>query len=484
MMKNALIAATLAAFSGAACAQVVINEVYENPVGGGAQSDAFTEFVELYGEPGMSLNGYAIGLLKGGTDINDDGVPESTPEIDEAFRLDGLSLDSRGFLVLHNNTNGAGIVPFFLPPGAAQSSFQLAHIPTSDTPGNLANDDSSTYLLVRRRVTGGTLPFGTNFRKDVAHDIDFDGKIDVGNEGPGALAMDPLQIIDEAAWSDNGGKEYVRSSEQEISDTPGFNPDAISRVEYYGQNPLRGLRINSQGQTVPTRMADEEWIYGETTDQATFFAYSIAVNTPPTPNAPPGAPTDPAGDGFQDINAVGFDLTPGDFNDDAAPAITQFRFIRGDVNFDKVVDCDDIALAETFIGRSFDETADFIDPDTGTTVPNPFGPGNVQSYVFQGRLANGFLAATNMVKTDGSGGANAATVTAADVAAIDALVTIPCCPVDLTGDGQVDSGDLSAFITAFLTQNPIADLTGDGQVDSGDLSFFITGFLNPAAVGC
>jgi hypothetical protein len=57
----------------------------------------------------------------------------------------------------------------------------------------------------------------------------------------------------------------------------------------------------------------------------------------------------------------------------------------------------------------------------------------------------------------------------------------PDCIVDLTGDGQVDSGDLSAFITAFLAQDVnIADLTNDGQVDSGDLSAFITAFL----IGC
>jgi hypothetical protein len=53
----------------------------------------------------------------------------------------------------------------------------------------------------------------------------------------------------------------------------------------------------------------------------------------------------------------------------------------------------------------------------------------------------------------------------------------PCTVADLTGDGQVDSGDLSTFIVAFLGQNPQADLTGDGQVDSGDLSLFITLFL-------
>jgi hypothetical protein len=51
------------------------------------------------------------------------------------------------------------------------------------------------------------------------------------------------------------------------------------------------------------------------------------------------------------------------------------------------------------------------------------------------------------------------------------------CAADLTGDGQVDSGDLQQFITAFVLGDAAADLTGDGQVDSGDLQLFITAFL-------
>jgi hypothetical protein len=51
------------------------------------------------------------------------------------------------------------------------------------------------------------------------------------------------------------------------------------------------------------------------------------------------------------------------------------------------------------------------------------------------------------------------------------------CPGDLTGDGRLDSGDLSTFIAAFLAGQPLADITGDGQVDSGDLGSFINLFL-------
>ena len=51
------------------------------------------------------------------------------------------------------------------------------------------------------------------------------------------------------------------------------------------------------------------------------------------------------------------------------------------------------------------------------------------------------------------------------------------CPGDITGDGRLDSGDLAAFIDAFLNNQPLADLTNDGQIDSGDLATFIQLFL-------
>jgi hypothetical protein len=51
------------------------------------------------------------------------------------------------------------------------------------------------------------------------------------------------------------------------------------------------------------------------------------------------------------------------------------------------------------------------------------------------------------------------------------------CPIDLNADCTIDSGDLSAFIVAFLASAPLADITGDGVVDSGDLALFITLFL-------
>ncbi|MEZ6318623.1 MAG: GC-type dockerin domain-anchored protein [Phycisphaerales bacterium] len=458
-----------AGLAQSASAQVIINEVLQNPPGDASASDSYAEYIELYGTPGMSLDGYAVACVKGGTDTNDDNIPEAPAEIDEAFTLDGLTIGANGFLVLYNGTTLDSFIPLFLPPGANGASFIDQHVPSTDTPGKLSNDDSSTYLLVRRRAAT-TGPFPTAFRKDIDPDVDFDGKLDFGIEIPTPITLpaeriDPLQIIDELAWSDNGGKEYVRDSEQEISNTPGFNPDAVSRVAYYYTNPMLGFRLNSQGLTVETRMADEEFVYGETdVVDGGFFEY----------NASFGAPTDPAGDGFADINAAGLDLTPGDFNDDATLGITQFRFTPGDLNFDGCHTNADVAIMDSILGRSFDETEDYIDPDTSFPIADPNNPGNnFQSYVFQGRLAQSYLAALDLDKTDGPGGANEAYPTAADRAALVAMI----CPADVNCDGTLNLDDVNTFAAGFISGDLIADVDGNGSLNLDDVNVFAASFI-------
>ena len=131
----------------------------KTPPGSGSSNDAFLEYIELYGTPGMDLTGYCIGQFKGGED-NDDNIPEVPAEIDEAFSLDGLSIGTNGFLVIYNGTVAQSLIPIFLPnEGEHSASFFDTHIPSVDTNGNLNNDGSSTYLLIRKRpfhsIVGG-----------------------------------------------------------------------------------------------------------------------------------------------------------------------------------------------------------------------------------------------------------------------------------------------------------------------------------------
>ncbi|MEZ6164184.1 MAG: GC-type dockerin domain-anchored protein [Phycisphaerales bacterium] len=59
-------------------------------------------------------------------------------------------------------------------------------------------------------------------------------------------------------------------------------------------------------------------------------------------------------------------------------------------------------------------------------------------------------------------------------------VTVDQCLADLTGDGVLDFFDVSAFLNAFGSMNPLADFTGDGAFDFFDVSAFLSAF----SAGC
>lgn len=54
------------------------------------------------------------------------------------------------------------------------------------------------------------------------------------------------------------------------------------------------------------------------------------------------------------------------------------------------------------------------------------------------------------------------------------------CAPDITGDGDLNFFDISAFLTAFNAQEPVADFTGDGQFNFFDISAFLKAF----SAGC
>ena len=54
------------------------------------------------------------------------------------------------------------------------------------------------------------------------------------------------------------------------------------------------------------------------------------------------------------------------------------------------------------------------------------------------------------------------------------------CQADITGDGELNFFDVSAFLSAFAAQNPTADFTGDGLYNFFDVSSFLSQF----SAGC
>lgn len=494
-------ACVMFAAGSAANAQVIINELVQDPPG----ADEAWEYIEFYGRPNMDLSGYAIALVKGGRDTDGDNIPEAPAEIDEAFSLDGLTLGANGFLILINDTAGLTDVELFVDPATPIATFTAQHVPTpNDTPGKLGNGDSSTYLLVRARpnysYAGGMSNYDTGyvFWKDEDPDVDFDGKLDFGIEGGPAAEVDPLQIVDEVAWSNNGGKEYVRSSQQEISETPGFDPDAISRLAYLGANTNAGHRVKSDMTVDATRMADESWVYGEIVvlpaDLDESAQYGSDVKGPTDPNGQLyDCPAGPAGEGdcfvsaggtylFDDIQLYdagtleGFALTPGTFNDNATFGVSQFRWVLADFDFDGDADSDDYALIVSRQGATLDDRIDCIDPDTSNPIIDPSTGNPFQCYEFEGRDLNAIEAMRWMDPTDGVGGENAVEVTAADVAAADAIIPSGRLCADSNEDGFVTPTDFSAWVGHFNSGDLRGDVNQDGAVTPTDFSAWVGAF--------
>jgi len=505
-----ILMAALCFSTGQAHAQVVINEIHQNPEGGG---DETNEYIELYGRPGMDLTGYAVALMSGGIDSNDNGVidpGEQPPEIDEAYSLDGLTLGANGFLVIYNDA--FSFTDLTIDPMANSVGFSAVHIPTIDTAGNLENDGSPTFVLVRRRqdhsIMGGTSVYGPNyaFRKDVRHDVNSDGEVDFGFEmnviqTPGnqepAMMVEHYQMVDDVAWSNSGGLEYTRNRENEINDTPGFNPDAVSRLRYYCNNPRRGYRtegnLGSPFDIESTNIADESFIYGEmlssvpidpnyNTYNTTIDADGLIQTKAPTDlsalqfDGSCDPEPDDLGTGgctgdadgvypMADLNVAGFALTPGTFNDLPASSIAQFRFMTGDFNVDGFVNHIDERLILDRMGRNLNDTTPAM--VEGTTFT--YDQYDQQGPEFQKVL---MMAEMDMVESE--------TVTTDDLLAFQALCSV--CGVASNAEIRITeyiyTGNGDEFIEFTNVGATPVDMTGFSYSDSADISgeFDLTAF--------
>lgn len=67
-----------------------------------------------------------------------------------------------------------------------------------------------------------------------------------------------------------------------------------------------------------------------------------------------------------------------------------------------------------------------------------------------------------------------------DVAITTEFLDEPNCPADLNGDGVLNFFDVSSFLAAYSSQNPVADFNQDGAYNFFDVSAFLAGY----SVGC
>jgi hypothetical protein len=180
---------------------------------------------------------------------------------------------------------------------------------------------------------------------------------------------------------------------------------------------------------------------------------------------------------YVDIEALGSVLLTGNtmwLTAEDAYSVTGFG-VTGSANVSVVMKVDFLKRVRvTEVFRAGDDVSWFSSPISGPSpVNDEYGPGSYEFTVSSGTfIPSGGTA-------DGRFG----------LVRFSIALAQPC-PADLTGDGEVDSGDLQGFIQRFLSAagsalgdanfDPTIDFTTDGAIDSGDLQIFIPAFL----VGC
>jgi hypothetical protein len=401
-------------FSVPAPAMVFINEAFVNPPGG-SSFDAVREFVELAGTPGMKLDGYAVAVLNGtGQKYYPAGtippVPIPTPEIDEFFSLDGLTLGDNGLLALLVTVPDYDRYPdfYYSTTDALWVNWNGLWNGGRDFPGTINNDGSVTILLIRNRPgateADPTNPAGLIWGKEIRvdevllQDVYYDevlgwmdqwgdGHIDIGDpngmggnsldmtgvyDTPGDLS-DDLEIVDEVSFEDDAGHEYDTDDRHvdfnstdpgfphrhvhSLDNPIGFNPDALTRVDYRttgpGWTPAAGATGEMTSGNNWQDMATEQWIRGGSLGPYEIiysgrFCYdngSEPVNPiqPYETNVPLWL-SDGLGADFDFGTAQSYCIIAGLTNPLCVPVIP------GDVNRDGDCDSDDIAKIASVFG--------------------------------------------------------------------------------------------------------------------------------------
>jgi len=386
-------------------AVVFINEVFLNPPGQVLDTDY--EFIELLGTPGMKLDGYAIAILNGTqNELYPLGsippVPIPACEIDEFFSLDGLTLGGNGLLSLLMRNPSAYYYPDLY--GVSQMSDSNWVLRSGrwnggiDIPGSIKDNGSTTFVLVRNRP-GRTQadpcnPAGLRWGKTILHDAQLkildnndqwgNGDLDEGEPnglGGNTLDMcgtstasdanDDLEVVDEVSFEDGQGWEYDTDNRHvdansavagiphrhvhALDDPAGFNPDALSRVDYrtkgIGWTPMGDFGEMANGNNWQDT-ATEQWVRGSsinTSGPPKRFYYVNTSNLDPQAVQPyltnvPLWLNDGIASNYNFATANTYEIVAGKLNPLAVP------FIPGDCDRDGVCDANDIDKIKAVFG--------------------------------------------------------------------------------------------------------------------------------------
>lgn len=289
----------LAALAGTAFGQqstLKLNEILVNAEG---EPDEECQYIELFGCPNTSLEDLAIIVIDS---YDDDGT--LVTEIDECwyFSSSKYKTDQYGYFVLWNSGSNSQT------PSTARASSQIyAELPedlsqinednstfNSANPrweacfeevrntdgencGNIKNNGSKTFLLV-------DLSLSTNvslaeIRKDVACDTNSDSELD-GD-------LQNLYVIDQFAWSHDGGKEYTTNEADEWDFAAGWNPEGASRVDTTSTGYDQGTRFieDESSNSDDFRQVYRNWQAGEFESDFPNLSYTDGFGYAPRPTS-------------------------------------------------------------------------------------------------------------------------------------------------------------------------------------------------------
>lgn len=214
-------------------AEVLINEIYFDPPG--STGDNFSEYIELRGTPGMSLNNHYLVFLE-----NESSITADAGLIEAMFDLNGNSLGTNGYLTIRQANN------FYGPPAAGTTD--LVNVGTRFGRGALApstvgfSDTGDDGKLENSGFTAMLIDIGAGAAPVLNQDLD------VGDDGMSNdtfpanwLVADSLGVISEL--SETSGRLYgaVNYSVGTPEGGPNVEPGAVYvdvggfEIEYIGR---------------------------------------------------------------------------------------------------------------------------------------------------------------------------------------------------------------------------------------------------------
>lgn len=407
--KTLVGAAGLVAFAGTSLGQVnyfaasdrgsvFINEVLINPK---SYDDEAGEYIELAGPPCGSLEGYALVVINStseGEDFDEDGTPYFYTEVDEAFMFTSKHTFSEdGYFVVWNSSRSPAVDPsntsvglamgsssvfsYFRADTAVQSDllqgitvnstlaaasnrheawFSEVALDGADVAGNINNDGSLTFLLIDMNDPSSTVSV-SDIQKD-ARPLGPTGTPSSGNPSTDTDISWTVAVIDSVAVSNQNGGEYTFKEGEEIDFTPGFTPDALTRVDDItnagnaGYDSEGKSTVHTIGLTCPSteefRDAYANWVWGDVASVDGLPSVGGTQFGQQYSGSAMGAYTSPTGGTgiCLDINIndrAGNNLTPGFANYTSAISVgsSQCGESRGDLNGDGQVNWLDLQKA-------------------------------------------------------------------------------------------------------------------------------------------